>query len=68
VHENLILIKDLHSENEIFVPEYQVKLVFTNPTLEIYDDLQAMIMLDPVHDVDIQKGWPHKKEEQGGNK
>ena len=31
--------------------------------LEIFDDMQELIMLDPVHDVESFKGWPQKKEE-----
>ena len=34
---------------------------FTPPLLEVYDDMQELIMLDPVHDVDAVKGWPNKK-------
>ncbi|MHA8066972.1 PqqD family protein [Aquirufa sp. ROCK2-A2] len=29
--------------------------------LEIYDDMQELIELDPVHDVTASKGWPNKK-------
>lgn len=28
------------------------------PVLEIYDDLQELIVLDPVHDADPERGWP----------
>lgn len=31
--------------------------------LEVFDDMQELIMLDPVHDVESFKGWPQKKEE-----
>jgi hypothetical protein len=37
--------------------------VFTFPELEVYTDLQNMIMLDPVHDVDSVKGWPAQRNE-----
>jgi hypothetical protein len=26
--------------------------------LQVYDDMQDLIMLDPVHDVEITEGWP----------
>lgn len=28
------------------------------PKLEIYDDLQELIILDPIHDADPERGWP----------
>jgi len=34
--------------------------LFTAPTLEIFSDMQDILLLDPVHDVDEQ-GWPINK-------
>jgi hypothetical protein len=34
------------------------RLPFEEPRLERYDDLQDVILLDPVHQVD-DRGWPH---------
>lgn len=33
------------------------RLAFEAPTLQKFDDLQDLLMLDPIHDVD-QAGWP----------
>lgn len=33
--------------------------VFTEPTIERFDDLQELLLLDPVHDVD-HTGWPRR--------
>jgi hypothetical protein len=33
--------------------------VFTPPTIDRFDDLQELLLLDPVHDVD-QAGWPQR--------
>jgi hypothetical protein len=33
--------------------------VFAEPTVERFDDLQDLLMLDPVHDVD-HTGWPRR--------
>jgi hypothetical protein len=46
-----------HSNTEISFSSqaYQTLL------LEIYDDMQELIELDPVHDVTASKGWPNKK-------
>jgi hypothetical protein len=32
---------------------------FEAPVLERYDDMQDLILLDPVHEVDPEAGWPH---------
>ena len=31
---------------------------FQLPKLEIYEDLQELIILDPIHDADPERGWP----------
>jgi hypothetical protein len=35
--------------------------VFAAPRLERYTDMQDLILLDPVHDVDAEVGWPRAK-------
>jgi hypothetical protein len=32
---------------------------FSRPSLEKHTDMQDLILLDPVHEVDPQRGWPH---------
>lgn len=34
---------------------------YSVPALEVYSDMQDMLLLDPVHDVDSEQGWPIKK-------
>lgn len=34
---------------------------YTKPQLETYTDMQDLLMLDPIHDVDSEQGWPIKK-------
>jgi len=37
---------------------------FTIPVLEVYTDMQELLMLDPIHDADPEKGgWPYKNNE-----
>ncbi|OGQ82749.1 MAG: hypothetical protein A3F90_06785 [Deltaproteobacteria bacterium RIFCSPLOWO2_12_FULL_60_19] len=36
-------------------------VAFEPPTLEKYEDMQDLILLDPVHEVDEEKGWPYAK-------
>lgn len=32
---------------------------FAPPTFEKHVDMQDLLTLDPIHDVDLAKGWPH---------
>jgi hypothetical protein len=34
---------------------------FEPPLLEKFDDLQDLILLDPVHEVLEEEGWPHAR-------
>ncbi len=34
--------------------------VFTIPAMERYEDIADIIAMDPIHDVDTTKGWPHR--------
>ena len=34
--------------------------IYAKPVLETYTDLQDLLLLDPIHEVDVA-GWPHKK-------
>lgn len=34
---------------------------FAAPLLEKFDDMQDLILLDPVHEVTEEQGWPHPK-------
>jgi predicted transcriptional regulator len=36
---------------------------FIPPILQKYSDMQELLMLDPIHEVDLGEGWPEKKEE-----
>jgi len=36
---------------------------FTVPAMERYEDIADIIAMDPVHDIDTTKGWPHRKTE-----
>src|SRR5262245_8572818 len=34
---------------------------FEAPVIERFDDLQDLILLDPVHEVSEEQGWPHAR-------
>lgn len=35
------------------------KVAFEAPAMESFSDLEDLLLLDPVHEVDAQQGWPH---------
>ena len=37
---------------------------FIAPTLERYDQIADIISMDPIHEVDPNKGWPHRPGEK----
>jgi hypothetical protein len=37
---------------------------FVAPALEQYDQIADIISMDPIHEVDSSKGWPHRHEEK----
>lgn len=39
------------------------KAAFVPPVIERFEDLQEMLLADPIHDVEPQ-GWPHIKKEE----
>ena len=39
------------------------KIPFSPPVLERYNDMQELLLLDPIHEVD-ETGWPHRKQEE----
>ena len=41
----------------------RLKIPYEKIELEVFDDMQELIQLDPVHDVESFKGWPQKKDE-----
>lgn len=46
-------------------PERPERSLFEPPVLEKYEDMQDLILLDPVHEVDEEAGWPHLKPKPG---
>jgi hypothetical protein len=37
------------------------RVPFSAPTLNRYTDMQQFMLVDPIHDVEEQAGWPHVK-------
>lgn len=62
LQEQLILSSDQQQsrdqEKEFDLGE---KSDWSEPTLDVFDDLEELINLDPVHDTDVDKGWPFER-------
>lgn len=60
LQENLIINagelpgENSHSKAIILNPD----ILKLPPVIEIFDDLQELIVLDPIHDADPERGWP----------
>jgi hypothetical protein len=50
------------SSDQKLPPEAGTRLPWEEPSLETFDDMQDLILLDPVHEVDDTQGWPHQQE------
>jgi hypothetical protein len=37
------------------------RVAFAAPVLNTYTDMQEFMLVDPIHDVDVDAGWPHVK-------
>ena len=40
---------------------------FEAPVMEAFGDLEDLLLLDPVHEVSAEKGWPHVAPEAGSH-
>lgn len=57
VAEGLVVAADDAPVAKAGVPAFPARYV--TPKLELFTDLQELLMLDPIHEVDAT-GWPHK--------
>jgi len=60
--ELLIVPADDKPAGEIVIDESRERDPFDAPVLEKFDDMQALLLLDPIHEVD-ETGWPVAKPE-----
>ena len=60
LQESLIAAIDQPQKSPIIKKEEnKTKLTFEHPTIEKYDDMQELLLLDPIHEVD-EDGWPNR--------
>jgi len=58
------LIREVPLQGPIPSPEPKttpVNVPFVAPLLEVYTDMQDLLLLDPIHDVSEEEGWPAPK-------
>jgi hypothetical protein len=54
---NLLKISSVIPEFQNSSNHLETKLIFLPPEIDIFSDMQDILLLDPVHDVD-ESGWP----------
>ncbi len=42
-------------------PAYVAEADFVAPSIERYSDMEDLLLLDPIHDVQTETGWPARK-------
>jgi hypothetical protein len=57
VSENLLTPGD---DSHLEHPDTTIE--FVNPEFQKFEDMADLIVIDPIHEVDNKKGWPHKPE------
>ena len=65
LNEEIIVVTDSisESENPNLITEINTKKPFEKPILEKFTDMEDLLLLDPIHEVDIESGWPNAKSE-----
>jgi hypothetical protein len=64
LEENLIVRTDELPRGTVSVASEGVRQVYTDPAFAKYDDMADLILLDPVHEIDQEEGWPNKPREE----
>lgn len=63
-HEGLVILDDVEDaetkDDEAAIPMAGAKTAFARPVLHKYEDMQDLLLLDPIHEVD-EMGWPNVK-------
>ncbi|MEM9472862.1 MAG: PqqD family protein [Pseudomonadota bacterium] len=59
VQERILLAAEPSAEQQTFTDGDAAAIRFEPPRFEKHADMQDLLTLDPIHDVDPEKGWPH---------
>jgi len=57
--EQLLVPSDEQPRSGILPPAPQP---FSVPTIQKFTDMQELLLVDPIHEVDPQAGWPHRRD------
>jgi len=52
---------DKSATETLIEPQTKPEAEFVRPTLHVYSDIRNIMLLDPIHDVDENIGWPMPK-------
>ena len=52
---------DESATESLIEPQTNPEAEFVRPTLHVYSDIRNMVLLDPIHEVDENIGWPMPK-------
>jgi hypothetical protein len=61
IDKKLIKLSDATEKKPVAINDNQQKVAFMPIVLEVFSDMQEILILDPVHDVD-KSGWPISKD------
>jgi hypothetical protein len=63
LEENLIVPTDEPPRRSVSASEGD-RQDYSDPAFERYDDMADLILLDPVHEIDQEEGWPKRAPEE----
>jgi Coenzyme PQQ synthesis protein D (PqqD) len=64
LEENLIVPTDEPPRRSMSVASEGDRQDYSDPAFERYDDMADLILLDPVHEIDQEEGWPKRAPEE----
>jgi len=64
--EKLILpsSESVHPSAEILGSAESIKPIFVNPDLRKFTDMEELLLVDPIHEVNPESGWPLQKDSE----
>jgi Coenzyme PQQ synthesis protein D (PqqD) len=64
LEENLIVPTDEPPRRSVSIASEGNRQDYSDPAFERYDDMADLILLDPVHEIDQEEGWPKRAPEE----
>ena len=64
LEENLIVPTDEPPRRSVSLASEGDRQDYSDPAFERYDDMADLILLDPVHEIDQEEGWPKRAPEE----